>query len=1276
MERSVNPLLPLNEFIPDVEARVFEGSDGQKRLFLYGSHDEYDRGTWCSYQYRVYSAPVSDLSEWTDHGVSLASKKGEGYLWEGEDRDGVLWKDALLYAPDVILHEGKYWLASCFSGGGLGMSVSDCPEGPFSPAEQIVYEDGEPLGSIDPALFSECGKLYLIWGQRKEFGGEGLTGVELTKNSEGVYAVARRETKRYLFGDEKGTDQGFGFYEGPSIRKIGEMYYVIYPSDKGQGIHMMSYATAKHPLGPYTFQGNILDNDGCDLAMGNNHGSLCEVNGQWYIFYHRGFGNSNMRRKVCVESITIGEDGKIQKTEMTNHGFGGPLCPYERIEAAYATHVRLDGFVAGCYLEEQGKNLHPLVHITNGNCVEYKDFDFGRNREKLFLQLEILPLHGGKIEIAADVPDGKPIVVISVPYKKKSIWNKITVEIPEKEIERLIGVHTLYFRFKGEADKKICELAAFQFIESKERKEDPADALASAWLTDNGDGTFTNGISWTDYPDTDVIRVGDTYYLTATSMHLFPGGLILSSKDLVHWHHEGYALPYNKLLPLANQGQEMELNHGEIYDKGAWAGSLRYNRRLQKFYFLVNMQDGDTEEYAVLSVADHAAGPWELYRLSQRLYDPGLFFEEDGTAYVVHGQGQLYLSRLKLVDEKTGEYEIDTEFTPKNNEGYYDRPFFNYEDGYFNEGSHVYKINGIYYVLTTPTWKGTDTKKEICIQTKDLVYGPYDVKDIHASFMNFGENGVHQGGIVDVPLENGETEWWSIIFQDRHKLGRTPTLQPVFWEEDSSGLLWPMIGKADKQGLQAVTTFTKPQTACLKTKWMEDYREIESGTEEIGQKIHYFDGFDSKELSPVWQWNHIPDDNKWSLTKRRGYLRLYSATKTTDFSRARNTLRQRIIGPESEAVIKMDITHMGDGDIAGLAVFQKDYNYIGIKRNGTEKLLIINDCGSERIQKRLKGDITDVWLKAKTVRMEYRTEFFYSVDGICFFRLGGRYDMHYGDYVGMGFGIFQFSTINCGGYVDIDFFELNSNVRNSNYMRAGDVIEAEQYDDQSFVIEERNIPAYKNNIRTTWTSDRHETKLLTKWGDAFELTVSGFCEGDWLQYNKINFTEKYDWINIRAASVEEGKFEVRAGSVNGKIIATVCIPKTGSQENFRNIFAKVDAKVSGVQKLFLIYHGSDNSCRINWFQFGCGQYPQIAEIPEIEVRYEKPYGIEVQWEQADCAFAYDLRFDDGEKKHIVTNVTSPFCETEIQHGERYQICIRSKCQAGVSEWSRPICIDV
>ncbi|MDZ5010204.1 family 43 glycosylhydrolase, partial [Clostridium perfringens] len=201
------------------------------------------------------------------------------------------------------------------------------------------------------------------------------------------------------------------------------------------------------------------------------------------------------------------------------------------------------------------------------------------------------------------------------------------------------------------------------------------------------------------------------------------------------------------------------------------ATSLRYSEKLKKFYLLVNIQDGVDSEYAILCVADKASGPWNTYRLDnpegeiKGLYDPGLLFDKDpvtgkesGDIWVIHGQGRLFATKLYVVNEQTGELAIDQE--QKN------IPIYNYQGGYFNEGSHVYKIGDTYHIISTPTWSGTSTKKSIDIQTKDLVNGPYNVKDIMRSYMNFGENGIHQGGIVDVPQEEGSSEWWSVIFQD------------------------------------------------------------------------------------------------------------------------------------------------------------------------------------------------------------------------------------------------------------------------------------------------------------------------------------------------------------------------------------------------------------------------------------------------------------------------------------------------------------------------------
>lgn len=513
---AANPLLPLDEFIPDVEARVFTNQEGEERLYLYGSHDNYGGGTWCSHQYRVWSAPLDNLEEWTDHGVSFASRTGEGYLWEGEDTDGISWNDSELYAPDVIQIGDTYYLITCSAGGScLGVATSDFPEGPFSPAQKIVYDTGEETSSIDPSIYVEGEgkdqKVYLYWGQRAAFGGSGLHGAELTKDEKGIYRIVKKETDKILMGGWE--DRESGFYEGASVRKINGTYYLLYPSDKGKGVHMMSYAVADEPLGEFKYAGNILDNDGCDLAGGNCHGSFCEINGQWYLFYHRGFGNSNYQRKVCAEKIYFDENGKIgdengQLVQMTNHGLGGPLSPYEKIEAAYATHVRLDGFKSGCYLVEKSKDEHPLIHITDGNCVEYRDFDFGQDGKKLTMSADMLPLGGGSMEIILDDPQNAPVGTMVIPANASGEYTTLYADVSE-----IKGVHTVYLKFNSRQSGNICELSSFQFSETKSGLHEDFNGGLEDWrnvdhaavnegmltLADNQKMESAMGEDWSDY---------------------------------------------------------------------------------------------------------------------------------------------------------------------------------------------------------------------------------------------------------------------------------------------------------------------------------------------------------------------------------------------------------------------------------------------------------------------------------------------------------------------------------------------------------------------------------------------------------------------------------------------------------------------------------------------------------------------------------------------------------------------------------------------------------
>lgn len=783
---------------------------------------------------------------------------------------------------------------------------------------------------------------------------------------------------------------------------------------------------------------------------------------------------------------------------------------------------------------------------------------------------------------------------------------------------------------------------------------------AKAWISDNGDGTFTNPVMWGDYPDNDIIRVGDTYYMSSTSMHLFPACPIMSSKDLVNWKYESYALSEEEALRLANNDDGLTLKNGRnVYDKGPWATSLRYSEKLKKFYLLVNMQDGVDSEYAILCVADKAAGPWKAYRLDnpdgaiKGLYDPGLLFdkdpvtgEENGDIWVIHGQGSLYATKLKVVDEQTGELAIDE--TQKN------LPFYNYTGGAFNEGSHAYKFGDTYYVISTPTWSGTSTKKSIAIQTKDLLHGPYEVKDIMRSYMNFGENGIHQGGIVDVPQEDGTSQWWSVIFQDRGKLGRVPTLQPVYWEEDENGLMWPMMGVQSQNGDQAVVTMEKPNT----------------GASTEPQKPADSDEFDSSELGLHWQWNHVSDPEKWSLTERPGYMRLHTATVTDSLSRAQNTLRQRVVGPESSATIKMEIGGMADGDVAGLSVIQQSYNYIGVTTEGGQKRVFISDNGTEQMSEGIPEGTQEIWFKASMPRYEYRTEFSYSLDGENFIQLGGKYDMHYGNYVGMGFGAFNYATKELGGYVDLDYFHMDTPDDDGNYNTLNEKIEAERYDLQSY-DSTLGEPSRDYNPLTKWTADYTYSDNLTKSGETYDLVLSNLRDGNWVQFNRVDFQEGAKWFNFRVSGTADGgKIEVRLNDAQGELLAEVDVPNTGDLETFQNVIVPLENSPKGVNKICLVYReGAPTSCQINWWMVGDVEQPSAPAVPEnLKAETVGEGRVEFTWDDAAGASEYDLKLGD----EIISNVTSPYVKTGIPEGAMYKAMVRSKNDAGYSQWSEGV----
>ncbi|HCI55195.1 MAG TPA: beta-xylosidase, partial [Bacteroidales bacterium] len=268
--------------------------------------------------------------------------------------------------------------------------------------------------------------------------------------------------------------------------------------------------------------------------------------------------------------------------------------------------------------------------------------------------------------------------------------------------------------------------------------------------SDNGDGTFTNPVIPADFPDPDVIRVGDTYYMVTTTMFIFPGVTILKSKDLVNWEYCCNAVPRFDFSPCYN------LDGCNRYGHGQWATSMRYHNGT--FYLLFITLD----EGGFLCSAKKAEGPWEIKQLPKGFYDPGLFFDDDGRIYVAYGYGKIYLT------------ELDQNFAPISQ----DSLIYTGDLRSGLEGTHVYKINDYYYLYCT--YGGVDGI-QVTLRSPNI-YGPYEQKVAIRDTMPGVTYGVHQGALIQTQAG----EWWTMLFVDSGPFGRFPSLQPVTWVDG-----WP-----------------------------------------------------------------------------------------------------------------------------------------------------------------------------------------------------------------------------------------------------------------------------------------------------------------------------------------------------------------------------------------------------------------------------------------------------------------------------------------------------
>jgi beta-xylosidase len=491
-----------------------------------------------------------------------------------------------------------------------------------------------------------------------------------------------------------------------------------------------------------------------------------------------------------------------------------------------------------------------------------------------------------------------------------------------------------------------------------------------------------NPIIFADVPDVAMIRVGENYYMSSTTMHMNPGVPIMKSTDLVNWKLINYAYDTLADMPALN------LTDGKgIYSRGSWASSLRYHKGM--YYVTTFAHDVPGETY-IFKTKDIEKGNWERVSFKPSYHDHSLFFDDDGKAYLIHGAKRLNI--VELNDDLTGVKQgvpekvlIENASAPCGKNASLDA-----------EGSQLFKVNGKYYLfnICAPANWGMRTA---LIHRADNINGPWEGK------IAFQDLGIAQGGLIDTP----DGRWFSYLFRDFGAVGRIPYLIPVKWEDG-----WPVLGEHGK----APEKLDLPASTGLIPNLV--------ASDEFNRKNG------EAALPLVWQWNHNPDNALWSVTERKGFLRLKTGKIDADFLLARNTLTQRTIGPTSSASVALDVAKMKDGDFAGLSALQREYGLVGVKVEGDKKSIVMTMTDKDKAVEvqRIPLLQNNIYFRIDCDFADKKDEanFFYSLDGKVWHPIGNTLKMKYTipHFMGYRFGLFNFASKNAGGYVDFDWFRI------------------------------------------------------------------------------------------------------------------------------------------------------------------------------------------------------------------------------------------------------------
>ncbi len=494
-----------------------------------------------------------------------------------------------------------------------------------------------------------------------------------------------------------------------------------------------------------------------------------------------------------------------------------------------------------------------------------------------------------------------------------------------------------------------------------------------------------NPVIHADVPDMAMIRVGNNYYMSSTTMHMSPGVPIMKSTDLVNWKLIGYT--YDTLV----SNDDMNLENGKsTYGRGSWASSIRYH----KGTYYVSTFAATSGKTHVYSTKNIEKGPWKHVSFQPSLHDHSLFFDDDGKVYMLYGNHKLTLVELNedVSGIKPGGFNqvvVENASAPSETIG---------KSG-LGEGSQLFKVNGKYYLFNI-TWP-RGGMRTVVIHRADKLTGPWEGR------VALQDLGVAQGGLIDMP----DGRWFSYLFRDNGAVGRIPYLVPVKWEDG-----WPVLGENGK----VPATLNLPASKGLIPGIV--------ASDEFKRKRK------DAALPLVWQWNHNPDNSLWSLKARKGFLRLTTGRTDTSFLMAKNSLTQRTIGPVCTGTTSLDVSNMKEGDFAGLGLLQKNYGLVGVRVNGGSKMIVMINASNGKLVEveNIPINQTTVYFKVEcnfTDRKDV-ANFFYSLDGKNWMSIGTQLKMAYTlpHFMGYRFALFNYATKETGGFVDFDYFRISDSI--------------------------------------------------------------------------------------------------------------------------------------------------------------------------------------------------------------------------------------------------------